>query len=66
MEGKNHRIGKADGVDMIRKRDNFLKKKKNFRNTSRKKILSDIARKGGGEGGPWPNYVVLCLPCIGP
>ena len=63
MEGKNHRIRKADGVDMIRIRDSFLKK--NFRNTSRKKILSGIARKGG-EGGPWPNYVVLCLPCIGP
>ena len=27
MEGKNHRFGKADGVDMIRKRDNILKKK---------------------------------------
>ena len=40
MEGKNHRFGKADGVDMIRIRDSFLKK--NFRNTSRKKILSGI------------------------
>ena len=57
MEGKNHRIGKADGADMIRKRDSFLKK--NFRNTSRKKILLGIARKGGGEGRP---LAELCGP----
>ena len=47
MEGKNHRIGKADGADMIRKRDSFLKK--NFRNTSRKKILRALPERGGRE-----------------
>ena len=46
MEGKNHRIGKADSADMVRKRDLFLK---NFREHLAQKILSGIARKGGRE-----------------
>ena len=56
MEGKNHRIGKADGADVDRKRDLFLK---NFREHLAQKILSGIARKGGGEGRP---LAELCGP----
>ena len=44
MEGKNHHIGEADGADLVRKCDLFLK---NFREHLAQKIIWGIARKGG-------------------
>ena len=62
MEGKNHRIGKADSADMVRKRDLFLK---NFREHLAQKILWGIARKGGRKA-PAQIFLALLFPCIGP
>ena len=56
MEGKNHRIGKADSADMVRKRDLFLK---NFREHLAQKILSGIARFF------WPFFYHVLVPKFG-